>query len=362
MTQTNRAELLRVASLVRPALASADYIPALTHIRFDGAYATAYNDISAIVVACELDVKRLVPGDLLIRALGAFQGEHVALAFDERTQALLLSSGRSKLKLPTLPCAEFPFEAPAGGDEVTLTPEICDAIGKCMLSIGSDQKHPAQMGVTLEAGADGCAVLYSTDNKTISRAATGSKVSLPGGSPVILPTFLCEQLALLRKAHPATDPILVLLPGALLVDFVGEANNTAASLFSKTVVDLEALDFETIFKRHADPAEVLRELVTVPDALDDAFGRSLLVLGNEAVKTAHVSAGAGSILVHSTSAMGDCDDDVPFSGKAVPEFRVDPELVVRGLKQCSKMAMRRNVLVMSDDTGAFMHLVSHVTK
>lgn len=362
MKQTNRAELLRIASLVRPALASADYVPALTHIRFNNGFACAYNDVSAIIVECSVNIERLVPGDLLIRALGAFQGETVALVFDDKTQALLLSSGRSKLKLPTLPLAEFPFEAPQGGDEITLTPDICDAIAKCAISIGSDQKHPAQMGVTMEVGEDGCAVLYATDNKTISRAATKTPITLPGGSPVILPTFLCEQLQGMRKANPDSQAILVLLPGALLVDFVNKTNNTTATLFSKTIVDLEALEFESIFKRHADPREVLGELVTIPDALDDAFSRAMLVLGNESVKTTHVTVEQGSIQIHSTSAMGDSDDEVSFSGKAGADFKVDPALVVRGLKQCTKMSMRKNVLVMADESGAFMHLVSHVKK
>jgi hypothetical protein len=39
---------LRLAKLVQPALSTQDYIPALKHIKFEGGYATAYNDVSAI--------------------------------------------------------------------------------------------------------------------------------------------------------------------------------------------------------------------------------------------------------------------------------------------------------------------------
>ncbi len=358
ITNTNRADLLKIAGLVRPALATADYIPALTHILFDGEYATAYNDISAIVVRAKIGLNRCIPGDLLIRALSSFGGETVAMAFDAKTNALLVTSGRSKIKLPTLAPADFPFEVPTDtAPELDLTPPIIKGIERCLLSAGSDPTHPAQMGVTLEAD-DGKAVLYSTDNVTISRARTESWVELPAGSPVILPTFFCEQLISLAKAFPKAKPILVLLPGGLLVDYVDEVGSVA-SLFSKTVVDLTPIDFPTIVGRFVDPAKAGKAMVKIPDALDSAFGRALLVLSQEPAKTTTVTVEGKMLTLESDSAMGQSDDEIAFDHPDVTA-KVDPALVVRGLKACSKMSITKKVLVLGDDAGDFLHLISYV--
>ena len=358
-SQIDRAALLRIAGLVRPALAAADYIPALTHIQFADGFATAYNDISAISVTAAVELGRCVPGDLLIRALGSFPGEHVSAALDPATGALLLTSGRSKIKLPTLAPKEFPFEVPTDvAPEVGLSPTVLRGIELCLMSAGSDATHPAQMGVTLEAEG-GLAVLHSTDNYSISRAATDTPVTLPGDTPVILPTFLCEQVLSLSRAFPKAKPVLVLLPGALLVDFVDGSAGSVASVFSKTVIDVEPIDFPSIIRRHVDTSKARGGMVKIPDALDAAFGRALLVLSHEPAKTSTVSVSAGVLTLSSDSDMGQSDDEVPFDHPDA-RARIDPALVVRGLKRCTRMALTKKVLLLGDDTGGFLHLISYV--
>lgn len=353
---TKREALMRVASLVRPALATQDYIPALTHIKFDGEFATAFNDISAIVVRAGIDLQRCVPGDLLIRTLGLFGGDTVALTYDPVKSTLLLASGRSKLKLPTMHPKDFPFSVPTEqAPEVVITPAILKGIERCLLSVGNDPRHPAQMGVTLEVDGDK-AVLYSTDNFTISRYATDSKIELPADVPVILPTFFCEQLVTLSKAFDG-EKILVLLPGGLLVDFIDAHGNTEASLFSKTVVDLEPMEFRSIFAKHVKSKGV--EAATIPDAFDAAFNRALLVLSNEMDKSTRVTVKNGTLQLHSTSALGDADDDFEFKGSGEVEFLIDPSLVVRASKVCTKVAFHGKAMMLTDDSGAFSHLIAH---
>jgi hypothetical protein len=362
-TSINRSALLKACSAVRPALAAADYIPALTHILFRDGFATAYNDINAIVVSAPgLEMNRCIPGDLLIRTLSSFGGEAIAMTFDPKTNILLLASGRSKIKLPTLSDKDFPFEVPDGtAPEITLTLPILKGIEKCLTAAGTDSTHPAQMGVTLETDEDGCAVLYSTDSTTISRYQTADKITLPGDVPVILPTFLCDRLSAVQKDFPQTAPVLVLLPGALLVDFVEiKTKNVLASIFSKTLIDLEPVDFGKVIKRYCNPKTAAKDMRKIPDALDAAFGRAMLVLGNEPVKTTRVKMNDKSMSLFSTSAMGDCDDDVVFDAPDAAEFLVDPELVVRGLKQCTKVTLAKNVLLLGDETGNYLHMVSHV--
>lgn len=356
MTTANRDTLLKLVTLLRPALSTQSFIPALQHIKFGDGHALAYDDVTAISCKFQLadEIGRCVPGDLLIRALSSFSAETLSASMVDDT-TMLLSSGRSKLKLPTLELDKFPFKAPKGKPEVILLDnEILDGIKRCLFSAGSDPTHPAQMGVTLDC-EDGKAVLYSTDNVTLSRQQTKSKIELPGGSPIILPTFFCEQIMALGRAYPEDDVDLEVFPGALRCRF-----GTKAWCLTKTIVDLEPMDFAKAISRLVTVAKVKEHIAHIPDAFDAAWARALLVLGSEADKATQVSAGSGSIRLFSRSAMGEADDEMPFEGKLPPkDFYVDPTLVIRASKSCGSIAFYERALLLATDDASFIHLVSH---
>ena len=360
---TNREALVKVTNLVRPALATQAYIPALTHIRFDGDYATAYNDISAISVRAKVDVEACLPGDLLIRALNSFGAENIAFQQGAKEDSLVISSGRSKLKLPVLPLDAFPYEEPdtKKASEVVLDHSILKGIERCLLSVGNDPTHPAQMGVTLDVDEKGNAVLFSTDNFTISRYQTKSKIELPGDSPVILPTFFCQQLVTLSKTFNEDEIVLLLVPGALMVEF-----GKAAKLFNKTLVDLEPLDFPRIFDKHCSLKSIKERAFNIPDAWDAAFNRALLVLSGEVDKATKVTVSDDTIKLHSTSSMGDSDDSMAHDGDAAdaPQdaFYLDPSLVVRASKVCGRMAWNEKALSLVDTEHQFVHLIAYCVK
>lgn len=360
-TSTDRDALLKVAALIRPALATSNYIPAFQHIKFDGDFATAYNDISAISVRMKTDVRRCIPGELLIRALGSFNADNVAFS-EGKNGALTISSGRSRVTVPTLDLKAFPLVWPEDGDvEVKLSAAILKGIARCLLSVGSDPTHPEQMGVTLESQG-GKAVLYSTDNFSISRFSTDSKLKLPGDSPIILPTFLCEQLSSLARAFPDETPTLLVMDGALVVEF-----GDSARLLTKTLVDREPLDFPAIFKKHmkAD-GDLKKELATIPDAFDSALQRALLVLGSEQDKVTTVTFGDEKIAMSSSSSMGDSDDKMPFdcdaAAHAPEEVFFDPALVARASKHCGLLGFMPRALVLADSEAQFVHLVAYCSK
>lgn len=353
-----REELLRIANLVRPALAAQAYIPALTHISFDGRSATTFNDISAISVRCPLEVKRLIPGELMIRALGSFNAESVLMQ-EDKDGAVVISSGRSKVKLPTLALDKFPLTLPEGkASEIALTAGIMAGIKQCLISVGADPTHPAQMGVTLDVDGKGRAVLYSTDNFTISRYQTNEEIELPGDAPVILPTFFCEQLVRLASAFPRAEAALLLRPGALIAEF----GNDLATLFSKTLVDLEPLDFPKIIKQHVDLVELTDLLSDIPAGFDAALDRALLVLSQEPDKATSLECSGDRITMESSSALGDSTDRFSFKSEEVKRFKVDPVHLARAVKSCAKMAPLPRVLVLADEKAQFIHLVAHVVQ
>jgi DNA polymerase III sliding clamp (beta) subunit (PCNA family) len=361
-TATNREALIKVANLVRPALASAAYIPSLTHIRFDGDYATAYNDVSAISVRAKVDVVACLPGELLIKTLNSFGAESLLFQEAPKEQALVISSGRSKMKLPTLNLAAFPLELPdpETAEVILLDASILKGIERCLVSIGNDPTHPAQMGVTLDVDSKSMAVLFSTDNFTISRYQTKSKIDLPGDSPLILPSFFCQQLVALNKAFPEDDMDLLIFPGALLVEF-----GKSARLFTKTLVDLEPLDFPKIVGKHCKLESLKDKLAVIPDSWDASFNRALLVLSGEVDKLTKVTVGDGVIKLKSTSSLGDSDDAMSFDGEGgdVSEpIHLDPSLVVRASKVCGLMNFGEKVLTLSDQESQFIHLIAYCSR
>lgn len=359
-TATNREALVKITTLVRPALASQAYIPALTHIKFDGEYAITYNDISSISVRCPVEVERCIPGDLLIRALGSFGCEQIMFQ-EGKDGALTLSSGRSKIKLPTLPLTSFPFvlDESSGDFEFDLDASILKGIERCLVSVGNDPTHPAQMGVTLDVDAKSNAVLYSTDNFTISRFQTKTKIKLPGDSPVILPTFFCEQAVSLCKTFKEEQPVLVLLAGGLMLEL-----GKSAKLFTKTLTDLEPLDFPRIVEKHCKLASLKDMLLPIPDAFDGALSRALLVLSGEVDKTTKITCATETVKLNSSSGMGDSDDSMPFDGQDAPQepFFVDPGLLARAAKVCASMTFLPKVVVLADADAQFIHLVAHCSR
>ena len=357
MSTINRDALLKLASLVRPALSSQNFIPAYQHIKFEQKMATAYNDITAIIVKAPFDLQGCLPGELLIKAVSSFNAESVVIQEGQIAGTLLLTSGRSKLKLPTLPVADFPFTLPRAKDApvVELNDDIIRGIRRCLFSVGSDPTNPAQMGVTLES-EDGIAVLYSTDNSTISRYQTKTKIKLPADAPLILPTFFCDQLLTLAKAFPEDDIDLEIHAGALLVTF-----GKNAKLLTKTVVDMQPIDFHRIIKTYLLVDEVKKQLQPIPDGFDAAWERALLVLSAELDKATLVDPAGTAIGLHSKSAMGEASDQLMCAdlGTKIKEFHVNPSMVLRAAKCTEAFALYPRTMVMGDKDGAFIHLISH---
>jgi DNA polymerase III sliding clamp (beta) subunit (PCNA family) len=209
------------------------------------------------------------------------------------------------------------------------------------------------MGVTLDA-EEGKAVLYSTDNFTISRFETGDKLKLPGDAPVILPTFFCNQLLALARAFPKDDIDLVLIPGVLLAEF-----GKAATLMTKTLVDLEPLDFGRIIEKHCKLQAVAKNEGEIPAAFDAAISRASLVLSAEVDKAMRIkSLDSKSIHLHAESQQGVSDDEMQFAGSEADSFLVDPLLVARGLKGCTHMCISfPTVMVLRDES--FTHVIAH---
>lgn len=352
---TNRQSLLKALNLTRPALASQAYIPAYTHFLVKDGWISTFNDISAIAVAQDIELERCLPGDLLIKTLGSFTANDVVIAEHPTESAVVLSSGRSKIKVPTLSVADFPLSWPKPArDRLVITSQILKGIELCLPGVGTNPTHPAQMGVTLDQPGNALA-LYSTDNYTISRYLTNNKVKLPGDAPVILPTFFCQQALALAKAFPDEELFISVLDGSLLLQ-VGKV----AKLMTRMLVELQPLDFNGVLAKNIKKAAGKR--AELPDGFDTALSRCLLILGAELDKVATLSLNkkTDQLLIKATTAVGEIEDLLDFDGD-VPEapVSIDPALVQRGGAACSHLTLGERALVLSNSDQSFIHLIAY---
>lgn len=367
-----RESLIRIVNLVKPALSTQDYIPALKHILFAAGFASAFNDNQAIQVrlpSSDLDLGLCLPGDMLAKALASFNAEKVMLAANEKDSSLAISSGRAKIKTKTMPASSFPLELPKGkGVVIEVTDDMLEGIRRCLIGVGNNPTHPASMGVTLDSEGQR-AILYSTDNATISRYKTKTVCELPGDSPVVIPTFFCEQLVSLAKAFPKTEVDLRVYPGALVAEYNdpdADTNSLMARLFTKTLDDITALDYGKIVAKHLDIAKAAAKMATIPASFDAAFDRALLVLGASTDKATKITPTDSGLKLLSLSDLGEAQDSINFDGKEGADaldvdepFYVDPTLIARGCKSCATVGFFTRVVVFGDADGRFLHLVSH---
>lgn len=357
---TNREELLRATQLVRPALAAQGYIQALTHVCLNENGVTAYNDIAAINVALEHDLDCCVPGDLFIKALTGFSAKDVKVTPADTGSSVVLSSGRSKMKLATLSTRDFPFKhpqvKPKATDQIDLGDDMLRGVQRCLISVNTNASHPAQQGVTLDQ-VDGRAVFFSTDNLFITRYETDSKISLPADEPVILPTFFCEQALALAKAFPEDELVLHLLDGGLLL-VVGEQK---AFLFQRQMaVEMTPLDFPSIIQKNiGDIDTVAKKLTAIPDGWDVALSRAVLVQSSALEPRLDINSDGDVLTLQSKSDCGETDEELKWGGPGMKKgVSVNPSFLVRAAANSTHVFFTDRVVVLGTKDATLLHLIA----
>jgi hypothetical protein len=216
------------------------------------------------------------------------------------------------------------------------------------------------MGVTLEIDDEGQAVLFSTDNFSISRYQTKTKIELPGDSPVILPTFFCTQLLMLGKAFPEADIIFNLVAGGVIATI----GKDKAYLFTKTMVDLEPLDFHRIVNDNVKLSGLKSRAGELPNAWEGALQRALLVVSAEVDKSTKFTADGEDLKMVTVSPVGESVDTIELEIDSFPKgaFHADPSLIARASKYCSLVVLGERTLILADADAKFVHLIAHNSK
>lgn len=354
----DRAELLRTLTLARPALAQQDLVPILTHFRVGDGEVTAYNDTHAIAAAVTgFDFACCLPGDLLVRSLSGLAGQQVAVSEHPTEKALVIKAGRSQIKVPTLPGEDHPFSWPSTrrAHSLTVTKDLLNGLAACLPGVGNNPNFPAQRGITLDAGAGGELVCYSTDNATMSSYTTDLTFSMPADAAVILPTFMAQQMVALGKAFPDETMTLFLTDGALVVKIGAKAR-----IMSRQLVDVDPLDFGALIRKHRGDRSCTQP-APIPAGWESALARTLLVLEGVPDKVVEITAGSGELVLTARSPVGEVVEGLVYEGKLPPKspLAVDPVLLVRGAKQAHNLFFSNQATFLTDDTGHFFQMIAH---
>jgi len=198
-----RAELVRIARRLKPAIARKDFIPVFTCAYFDGKTVTAHNDVIAIQVPCDWEFKGGLRHKEFTKFLVASRSEEPVWAEMQEGSQCIISMGDTKLTLGVIPLEEFLFNWPTDtGDEIKPGDEFIDRLRQCAVTLGVDPSHPWRMGVTIAFDDDGVR-FYSTDDHIMTAATL--KRDVPGGlvgQAFVLPPMFVRELIVFDSDDP----------------------------------------------------------------------------------------------------------------------------------------------------------------
>ena len=361
--KVNRPQLLAAVGIVRAALVSRPYVQSLAHIKSAAGWLTTYNESIAIATKLDTEIGALdccIEGERFHAALAQFTAMDVDVKMSDG--ALTLKSGKSTIKLGTLPADDFLFEEPefdGMAERININQIFIDGVAACLVGVGKDEALPAAMGVTMstDAGVE-FVTLYSTDNKTITRFETDLPWESMKRSAVIFPTQFCDQLVTLHKTLRCTKVVMHLTDSHAVVCFDDHTVLTA-----RLQSEYDVIDYEVKVSGLCPLETIAAGAMRLPDGIDGALARSALVLGNESNPSVRFECSAGSLMLDASTATSSAHDDLvldDYFGDEALRFHVDPTLVARGIKSCDSLLPLPGVLVLCGAKGRLIHLIAHV--
>jgi DNA polymerase-3 subunit beta len=193
-TTIGRTELLRILAAVSKVVDTCNTIPLLSHVLIesvDGRLTVRGTDLDIQAegtIAADGDLAVVaVPGRDLDGIVRRLAGTEVVLEMDG--EQLIVRSGRSKFKLPTLPVDGFPMLG-VGDFLVSFTADLAGLTSQVSFAAGAHSQHPMLVGTYVHVEA-GQLVAVATDGKRMARAVGDDAPEFPG---VILPPKLLAHI------------------------------------------------------------------------------------------------------------------------------------------------------------------------
>jgi len=360
----NKQDLLNKLNQARPFLSTQDFIPILTHYCFDSENLVAYNDVAAIKLVLDSDIKGAVPGSLMLKMLLTVQEETVRVGMHGEKEVKINSTG-SNIKLPLLDPEEFIFDMPdtEGCDLVQVPLSFLSGLEKTLVSIGDDPLHPERSGVLWKV-RDNRITLYSTDSRSISIYKWEDQSFFKSDDvdlEVITPMFFCEQLIAIAKNY-ADELKTVDLYFNTTENYVIVELNKICHIFTRLIKTEEVTDYDSILKAML-PDDDKDSYCEIPVTMTPALERAILLnnTGKLDEQKSHITLTGTQLNIRTQTESGLVSDEVEFPKEfGDVEFFLDPDLLQRSFKYCTQINVGANILALTDDEN-FQHLISHTS-
>jgi DNA polymerase III sliding clamp (beta) subunit (PCNA family) len=343
----NRTDLIAALKSVEASLSTKDFIPVLACFCFDGDYVLAYDDVTALQAPCKIPFKGALRGKVLLPLLQASRAKEVEI--EDSKNEVQLTAGRSRFKLPKLSSKEFIFTFPDtdGAQEVPVSREFLDALIRCRTSMNYDPSEPWKMGCTLVFGEE--PTLYSTDNKTASKANFRDKNFNTDRKPMILPPRFVEHLLAITKSDPAKRI-------RLHKNWIEVRFESGLRLFSLSVKGVDVGEYTDIFDRAVKDR---KKSVIIPKGFERCLDRANVLTSLTPDPYATFSVKDDRILMRTETDAGNANDSITFIGQlSFDPIKLTPALIQRGISYCSAMYFNDDYMMLSGDF--YVYLVSTI--
>lgn len=344
-----RKELLDTLELVRPALADDNLVPIFETFCFDQGTVYAYKDNLGIIAPCAVEETFAVKGKVLVDLLKASQAKEVEL--DMKKEDVVLTAGKSKMKLPYMPREDFLFEEPESEEWqmiLDLDEDLLGALSLCLITASTDHSMPAFMGVTIKGGKH--PALYSCDGDALSRYTLGGMTLNQRDGLYTVPNNFVEAVLRITKAT-ATEGQLYVNDEWCLAEL---GNNF--KIFGRVIKNDEPLDYEKQIKKtiKGEPT-----FIEIPDGLIPALNRARVVADPEG-KATLLSVDGDKLQVNTDTHIGEVKDVVAIDGgHPKVEANVSAKLISRAISICKEFALFDNCTLYRQGES-FMLLVANM--
>ena len=343
------ADLLFALNAAKTSLVGVDFIPILSHFCFAGDTVYAYDDVSAVIVSLETGIHGAVKGSTLLGILQTC-GEEVELV--QKALTLTIKTDTGETDLPMLSEKEFLFKFPedASDWEIALDDTLKEAFSRCIVTVGRDPRRPEFIGVTFMHGKGQGALLYSTDNISLSRYTVGEPKNI--NVRVVIPRPAVQQALDLSKL--TTEPPLL---GMSDTNVIFSFNTTPPIFVIARLMEFKGTDFEAVINQHSDGYVGFE----VPADLERVIERSCVVLSKAAEKNTLLAVNDKTLSINTETELGRAGTNLAISAK-VPKAQVvvNAEILRRVLSLTKEMGVTdRSICLRSE---SFVHVISGIKK
>ena len=352
-----RKELLEKLNVSRTCLATQDIIPVLTHFCFDKDKITSFNTGQAVILDCDTGLSGCVPGDL-IKLLGSYGTDDVSITQTETN--ITVKSGRSSVKLNTLPRNIFPFKL---ADDVMntdkqhdLTEDFFEGIKQVALSMGNNASLRNQYGITVISAPEKT-TLYSSDRARVSSFTLSEPLkSVP--FTILLPKAFCDTLISVSKDFKSGK--LYVGKDSILVDFLVDGKSAGIQLYSNFIADIDFIPFESILSQVVLSNDKFQP---VPSSLLNCIDRNLILISSDKNPEIEIKTEGKIMTITSSNDHGTVVDEIEFTdtlGDIICKMK--PIFLRQAVLASNKISFSNfdGDIVLVGINENFLHLVSSV--